>query len=181
MKKNTTYVYTAGSNDECYTPSYAVEPILKYIPKNAVIWCPFDKKDSEFVKQISKTNKVIHSHIHSDQDFLLYEPDEHWDIIISNPPFTNKRKFFERALNFNKPFALLMTLTCFNDKYPAWSFHEQQKDLELLKFDKRIEFLNQEANVHKKVTFQSAYFCYDFLKKGLVFESLFSDHYEKVA
>jgi hypothetical protein len=52
-------LYSKGKNDECMTPSYGVEPILKYIPQNAIVWCPFDKENSEFVKQISKKNKVV--------------------------------------------------------------------------------------------------------------------------
>ena len=64
-------LYSAGGNDECYTPAYGVEPILKYIPKGAVVWCPFDTKDSEFVKQISKTNKVIATHLRGARLFLL--------------------------------------------------------------------------------------------------------------
>ena len=44
-------MYSSGNNDECYTPDYAVEPILKYIPKDAIVWCPFDTDKSEFVKQ----------------------------------------------------------------------------------------------------------------------------------
>ena len=88
-------LYSAGNNDECYTPDYGVEPILKYIPKDAVVWCPFDTEESEFVKQISKTHKVIRSHIKDGQDFYTYEPDEHWDVIVSNPPFTNKRKILK--------------------------------------------------------------------------------------
>ena len=57
-------LYSKGNNDECMTPNYGVEPILKYIPKNAVVWCPFDKEDSEFVKQIRQSgHKVIATHI----------------------------------------------------------------------------------------------------------------------
>ena len=56
-------LYPIGNNDECYTPSAAVKPILKYIKKDWVIWCPFDTAESEFVKQISQTNRVIFSHI----------------------------------------------------------------------------------------------------------------------
>lgn len=52
-------LYSKGSNDECMTPDYGVVPILKYIPQDAIIWCPFDKEDSEFVKQIREMgNKV---------------------------------------------------------------------------------------------------------------------------
>lgn len=42
-------LFSKGSNDECFTLPYAVKPILKYIPKNAVVWCPFDTEESEFV------------------------------------------------------------------------------------------------------------------------------------
>ena len=41
-------LYSAGSNDECMTLDYAVEPIIKYIPKDWVVWCPFDTEESEF-------------------------------------------------------------------------------------------------------------------------------------
>ena len=84
-------LYSTGSNDECYTPDYGVEPILKYIPKDAIVWCPFDTEESEFVKQISKQNKTVYSHIMTGQDFFDYEPDK-WDAMVSNPPFTKKEK-----------------------------------------------------------------------------------------
>ena len=35
--------------DEKYTPGYGVLPIIKYIPENKIIWCPFDTEHSEFV------------------------------------------------------------------------------------------------------------------------------------
>jgi hypothetical protein len=157
-------LYSAGKNDECYTLPYAVEPILKYIPEGAIVWCPFDTPESEFVKQISKTNRVIATHIEDDLDFFEMQPVE-WDIIISNPPFTNKRKYFERALSFNKPFALIMTNTWLNDAAPKQLFKD--KDLQLLMFDKRMKFrVNGEIN--KKITFSSSYFCWNFLPKQII-------------
>ena len=39
-------------NDEFYTPNYAIEPLLKYIKPNSVIWCPFDTEESNFVKML---------------------------------------------------------------------------------------------------------------------------------
>lgn len=116
-------LYSSGKNDECYTPDYGVYPIIKYIPENAVVWCPFDTEESQFVKLISENgNKVIYSHIHSGQDFYTYEPRDKWDVIVSNPPFTNKRRIFERALSFNKPFALMFPLTWLNDSAPKRIF-----------------------------------------------------------
>ena len=162
-------LYSAGNNDECYTPDYGVEPILKYIPKDAVVWCPFDTEESEFVKQISKTHKVIRSHIKDGQDFYTYEPDEPWDVIVSNPPFTNKRKIFERALSFNKPFALIMSNTWLNDAGPKQVFKD--KDLQLLMFEQRMEFIHNGKGMGSP-TFSSSYYCYNFLPKQIVMEKL---------
>lgn len=163
-------MYSAGNNDECYTPKYGVTPILKYIPENAIVWCPFDTAESEFVKQISKQNQVINSHISLGQDFLTYNPKFQWDVIVSNPPFTNKRKFFERALSFEKPFALIMTNTWLNDSAPKQLFKD--KDLQLLMFDKRMKFNSPDGRANDKITFSSSYYCWNFLPKQIIMEEL---------
>ena len=162
-------IYTQGKNDECYTPAYGVVPILKYIPKNAIVWCPFDTPESEFVKHISKQNEVVYSHIQNGQDFYDYEPNC-WDVIVSNPPFTNKRQIFERALSFNKPFALIMTNTWLNDSAPKKLFTD--KDLQLLMFDKRMRFTNPDGRQNDKITFSSSYYCWDFLPKQIIMDVL---------
>ena len=170
MKKSSEILYSGGKNDECLTPPYGVKPILKYIDKKALVWCPFDKVDSEFVKQLKANgNRVIYSHIDYGQDFYNYEPKEDWDILISNPPFTNKRKIFERALSFCKPFALIMSNTWLNDAAPKQLFKD--KDLQLLMFDKRMKFLNN-GITQNKITFSSSYYCYNLLPKQIVMAEL---------
>ena len=162
-------LYSSGKNDECYTPDYGVEPILEFIPEGKVVWCPFDTEDSEFVKQISRRNDVVYSHICEGQDFFTYEP-ERWDIIVSNPPFQGKRKFFERALSFGKPFALLMTMTWMNEAAPVQLFED--RGLQLLLFDKRIEFNQVNPKKVGKITFNSSYFCCDLLPRDIVMRRL---------
>ena len=162
-------MYSGGNNDECYTPDYGVKPILKYIPEGAIVWCPFDTEESEFVKQISKQNQVEYSHISTGHDFFDYEPDE-WDMMVSNPPFTNKRKYFERALNLGKPFALIMTNTWLNDSAPKQLFKD--KDLQLLMFDKRMKFISPDGRDNDKITFSSSYYCYNILPKQIIMEKL---------
>jgi len=92
---------------------------------------------------------------------VKYEPDN-WDIIISNPPFKKKRQFFERALSFNKPFALIMTNTWLNDAYSKKVFMEAGRQMQLLMFDKRMKFINPDGRPNNKITFSSSYFCSDF-------------------
>lgn len=158
-------LYSKGQNDECYTPKYVVEEIVKYIPKDKIIWCPFDKNDSEFTKVLKEQGfTVINTHIEYGQDFYNYEPKE-WDIMLSNPPFTNKRKIFERALSFNKPFALLMSNTWLNDSAPKVLFAE--KELQLFLFKNRIKFLNNGV-INNKITFSSSFFCWNFLPKQII-------------
>ena len=170
MLKSKEILYSEGNNDECYTLPYGVKPIIKYIPKNAVVWCPFDTEESEFVKQIrANGNKVIATHISEGRNFYTFEPDEHWDCIVSNPHFSHKRETFERALSFNKPFALLMALTWLNDSAPKQLFME--KDLQLLMFDKRMKFKNN-GEIQNKITFSSAYYCWNFLPKQIIMEKL---------
>lgn len=164
------YVHNSkGKNDECYTKRYAVEPLLKYLEpfRNKIIWCPFDKSDSEFVKVFQENGfQVVYSHIDYGQDFFLYEPEQ-WDVLISNPPFTGKTEIFKRVLSFKKPFALLMNILWLNDAAPVKIFRAAGRKLQLLLFDKRMDFKNQPQD--KMINFMSDYFCCDFLPEQIIF------------
>ena len=70
---------------------------LSIFQKVQLVWCPFDTQESEFVKQIEQQNEVIYSHINTGRNFFEYEPHE-WDVMVSNPPFTGKRKYFETSI-----------------------------------------------------------------------------------
>lgn len=169
--------YSKGDNNECYTPAYGVLPIIKYLPKDKVIWCPFDLEDSQYVIQLRKAGyDVVFSHIQSGQDFFYYEPDK-WDVMVSNPPYEGKRQIFERALSFNKPFALLMMNTWLNDAAPKQLFMDKQ--LQLLMFDKRIKFMNNGV-LSNKITFSSSYYCYNLLPRDLIIETLVEPNFNYI-
>jgi hypothetical protein len=164
-------IYSQGANDEQMSPSYLVTPLLKYIPKNWKIWCPFDKEYSEFVKVFLKNGyKIIFSHIDYGQDFYNYEPQEKYDCIISNPPFTNKKKIFERTLNFNKPFLLLAPCTWFNDSALSKLFGDGN-EMQVMFFDKRVKFRNNGV-IQNKITFASCFIGKGILPRQIVFEKL---------
>ena len=142
-----------GSN-EIYTKPYAVYPLVKYLQdfKDKVIWCPCDSEESEFVKIFREEGfKVENSHIDDGRDFYKYEPP-HWDILITNPPFENKRVFMERVVSFNKPFCVLLPMTWLNES----AVYDLFKDcgLELLIFRSRMHFKNHPSK-NKKPTFSS--------------------------
>lgn len=164
----------AGSgNDEFYTPRYAIEPILKYIPKDSIIWCPFDTEKSLFVQMLKENNiKVIYSHIDNEEDFFNYEPNE-YDLIVSNPPYSLKGEVFQRLFNIGKPFAMLVGVV---------GLFESQKRFDMFKNNQfEIMYLNRRVSYFKDYNdekpalnppFSSVYLCSKLLPQQIVFEEI---------
>ena len=169
-------VKTNKESDEYYTPREAVIPLLRYLnaycnrEKN-IIWCPFDKESSQFVKVFTENDfKVIATHIDNGQNFFYYEPEEPYDFIISNPPFSVKDDVLKRLTELDKPYAMLLPLPTLQGqkRFPYL------KDTQALIFDKRINYFQDEeqTKMAKGVAFASIYICKDFLYKDLIFEKL---------
>ncbi len=171
---NKAYLQSTKSikGDEVYTPFYAVEPLLEFIGKDKVIWCPFDEEWSAFYRTFTTNGyTVLRSSLKDNQDFFEYEPTEHYDIIISNPPFSKKDKILKRLYELNKPFAILLPVSSIQSQERYKLF---KTGLELLVFDSRIGyFTRQDFNKAKgSPHFGSAYFCHNFLPKDIVFREL---------
>jgi hypothetical protein len=162
-----------GGNDECYTPAYGVEPLIKYIPKNKTVWCPFDTEESQYVIQLKENgNKVIHSHIWNNQDFFAYEPKEHYDMIISNPPFSDKNKILKRLMDLGKPFAMLLPHSGIADGGIYTIFDNKNNSLELMLFDRRMEFVRPNRKTTSSISFKAIYYCHNILPEKLILAEL---------
>lgn len=176
MALNIGYLQSDKENNELYTPLYAVDPILKYIPKDKIIWCPFDEEWSAFYRRLKEEGyNVVRSSLKDGQDFFTYEPNK-WDVIVSNPPFSSKDKVLERLYSFKKPFAILLPLNYLQGK-TRFKFFTQ--GIQLLSFDSRISFHKPDSMdiVIKGSPFATAYFCKDLLPRDLIVEEL--KFYEK--
>ena len=171
---NQVYYYNGGG-DEQLTPRKTVEILLPYIThlKNKIIWCPFDKEDSNFVKVLTENGyNVVYSHIEYGQDFFKYEPDE-WDVIISNPPYTNKRAFWERCLGFGKPFTLPLPLNILSDSVINTTMKGKEDDFCLLIPSRRTKFYNAiTKQVGNSPTFKASYFGYKIFEKPIILADL---------
>ena len=168
---NKGYLNASRNNDECYTPHYAVNPLIKYISSQLTVWCPFDTINSAFVNELFiNGNKVIFSHITDGKDFFNYEPP-YYDIIISNPPFSIKDAVLKRLYELNKPFAMLLPV---NTIQGVTRYKYFKNGIQLLVFDQRIGFhnLNNMITTVEGSPFASAYFCRDLLPKDLIIEHL---------
>lgn len=167
MKKCLIDYVKRGAFDELYTPEYAVYPVLDAIFfANTVIWCPFDTENSNIVKVLqSKGLKVIHSHISEGKNFFQYEPDEHYDMIISNPPYSIKDQVLERCYQLRKPFALLLPITALEGTKRGKLFRDMGLDLIVL--DKRVDF-----NGKGKCWFNTSWFCWGTPIEGIQFATI---------
>lgn len=170
----TRFVKMDRENIEAYTPKSAVDMILPYIPKDKVIWAPFSKNEHNFADYLrNKGYTVINTHYDpatgDGQDFLTIQPDFHFDIILDNPPFKGKTKFVERAISFNKPFALFLPFNSFGDNGIPNLYLANNIEPQMLIPDRRVEFENQEK---RGISFKTVYICRDLLPKQIIFTRL---------
>ncbi len=160
-----------SAGDEVYTPFYAVKPLSEFIPKDKVIWCPFDEEWSAFY-QFFKENgySVIRSSLCEGQDFFHFQP-ENWDILVSNPPFSKKDEVLKRTFSFDKPFALLLPVNSIQGKHRYSIFKNQ---IQMLVFDARVDYHTQKnmQATTKGNHFGSAYFCRNLLPSKLELRQL---------
>ena len=170
---------TTSSGDERYTPFYAVTPIVRHLKNSGykTIWCPFDEEWSAYVRTFREEGfNFIRSSLSDGKDFFKYEPDEPYDVIISNPPFSRKCEVLRRLDELGKPFAILLPIGSLQGKAQFKIF---EKGIPLLSFDRRIDFhtpQSMSATVQRP-PFASAYFCRDFLPRDLIVERL--DKYDR--
>lgn len=161
--------------DECYTPDFAVFPLVKHLRSRGYnnVWCPFDKPESEFVRVLKAEGfQVRHTHIEDGFNFFDNSPEPLDQVIVSNPPFSCKDDVLERLYGFGLPFAMLLPQNSLQSKRRTSLFIKN--GLEYLGFNKRIPFYTPD-NMDKLPSgnhFASGYFCKDVLPSSLMFEEL---------
>ena len=98
-------------DDDYETPSHILEDLLPYIPEG-IIYDPF-YCNGKVIDEWKKLNRVC---INEKKDAFSWEPEE-YDLIISNIPFSIKKKCIDLCFNLNKPFALLMPIDSLGSKW----------------------------------------------------------------
>lgn len=100
--------------DEYYTLNVHARDIIYNLdlPKwGGVVWCPFDKEDSEIVMALIEDGyDVVHTHIDDGHDFFNTEPPANCMAIVSNPPFSIKKEVLQRIKDLDIKFALILQL-----------------------------------------------------------------------
>ena len=155
MIKNKIDYIKRGAFDELYTPREAVECIVDYIPVNVkAIWECTAIQNSEIVNVLrEKGYTVVTSHIQDGLNFFDYEP-QHYDLIITNPPYSLKDRFLERAFSLGKPFMMLLPITTLEGKKRSELF--RKNGIQVLIPNKRFNFIKEK----KGSWFQTSWFTF---------------------
>lgn len=118
-------------HDDYMTPKHAWEDIKQYIPK-VKIWEAFygDGESGKYLTELGFNT------IHEPLDFFT-EPPKEWDVIVSNPPFSQSKNVMNKMLEYDKPFILIMPSSKINTSYfRSW----KDKGLQIIIPRKRIHF-----------------------------------------
>lgn len=130
----------SSKDDEYYTTLSMIEKELihyKDLLKNRIIYCNCDTDDSNFVKFLNSVKDdwsikdVWNTSIQSGVDFRSdYAIDllNKCDIVITNPPFSLAKEYFELLFKFNKKFLIIANLNSINhdfifDKFKSNDIH----------------------------------------------------------
>lgn len=159
------------NGDEYYSPQNVVDMIVPYIMRGGykVIWCPFDKAESNFVKTFQEKGlQVNYGHIETGQDFFEYQEPQ-GDIIVSNPPFSKRDAIFQRLYEWNIPYALVMNFNgLFDSRKRADIF--RANSVEMLIPRGRMKFEHRDKGILNSPNFQSIYVCNHLLDNQIVFD-----------
>lgn len=140
----------ASRFDELYTPAEAVMPLVRHLPYWVKrVWCLCDKEESEIAKGLANAGyKVYHSHIDDGYDFLSFNKDlpglSMIDMIITNPPYSNKDAFIKQCIDLGKPWALLLPLDalCGDQRNKLYSI----TNVGVITLANRLDFTGKGAN-----------------------------------
>lgn len=164
--------------DNFQTPNYAVDLLIPYIPKHITsIWEPAAGGGKITMRLLSQTQNIfvsssdIKDTVFPTAKFNFLSDDRDWVIdswvekripfcIITNPPFSLKKQFFEKCIKYDIPFALLIPFDM--SQWLCRAFYEDE--CQALIPDRRINYITPTGK--SQLTGHTANFHSFWLTKG---------------
>lgn len=133
-------IVQAQGRDLFQTPNYAVDLLIPFIPWDKPIWEPAAGL-GKIVKRLEHFGfKVQATDICYDPSFNFLTESmvfmSTMPIIVTNTPFSLKKKFFLRCLDYKTPFALLMPAD-----YSSWVIDAMKMGAEKIVPERRIDYI----------------------------------------
>lgn len=150
-----------SGRDLFQTPNYATDLLVPFIlellpmsNKSFIIWECASGKDKIVNRLKTYDLNVFGTDLSNKKsfNFLTDEQPYMFDCIVTNPPYSLKKKFYNKCLEYQKPFALLIPAD-----YSGWVIEALQNGAEKIIPTRRIDFITptgksgatgQSANYH---------------------------------
>lgn len=154
------------------TPVYATALIEPYLRKFNNIWecCCGQGKISAYLNELGYGVLSTDISMGSQFDALTYEPNDYVDAVITNPPYSIKRKLVKRFVEYEKPFAFLVP-----GDWTGWMIEAIDKyDCKLLVPTRRINYITPTGKYGKEsaAQFHSVWLTRGLLRDRLTFVEL---------
>ena len=145
-------------HDDYMTPKHAWENIAHLIPKDKIMWEAFygDGTSGTHLRDLGFNT------IHEPIDFFDDDTVPEYDILISNPPFSQSKNIMNRLYELDKPFILIMPAAKINTSYfRRW----RDRNIQIVIPRKRIHFTKLvdgivPDNYKSSCNFDCFYYCY---------------------
>ena len=159
-------VHKKGEADNYYTPTYAVDYLLPYLPKDKTIWeCACGNGNISTYLSGCGYN-VVGTDVVDGVDFLTQSISTDWDMIVTNPPYSMKNEFVMKCYEYGKPFALLMPVSALEtEKRQRWY---RERGVQLLIPNRRIKYTTP-GLIKSSPQFLSVWVCWGLLPTSIVF------------
>jgi len=145
-------MYASSENDHYMTQKSTWDMISMYLPRDKVLWEAFygDGQSGNYLRELGF--EVIHESV----DFYTNNLGE---VIVSNPPYSQKREVFQRLKELDKPFCMLVPTACIQTRYFQTLFGES--DIQLIVPSGKIQFDRADTAPHPKgCSFYTCFVCY---------------------
>ena len=145
-------------HDDYMTPKHAWENIAHLIPKDKIMWEAFYGDGTSGTHLTELGFNTIHEPI----DFFDDDTVPEYDILISNPPFSQSKNIMNRLYELDKPFILIMPAAKINTSYfRRW----RDRNIQIVIPRKRIHFTKLvdgivPDNYKSSCNFDCFYYCY---------------------
>jgi len=126
--------------NDMYTPPEAMQYIIPFLDKNKIYWEACYGLGHMANELINNNFEVVGD---NNINCLLSEPQEDWDIWITNPPFNGNKKFIKRAIDLKKPFIFLIRLEHLGGVEACNLL--KNLDFKIIIPEKRINYLTSES------------------------------------
>ena len=141
------------------TPKCTWENIKHLIPNDKIIWEAFygDGESGKYLTELGFNT------IHEEIDFFNNNTLPNYDIIVSNPPFSQCKAIMNRLAVLDKPFILILPSSKINTQYFRENF--KNKGLQIIIPRQKIHFtklIDSKISDNWKITcnFDCFYYCY---------------------